>query len=156
MSERTKEVPKLGDATYVHKYKVHGPYGSNLPCPIGARGGHLCFQGFKAKSVNFGPNPGKQRWQPLATMVHGKLDLVFIHTFCRQTMNIHCIGKFTRRFNSFRHCFLIFLHAFVLSGEWCNFVCTHLHSNWNSTTEKLLLTMSCWPHKWIMLCELWG
>ena len=46
MSEKTKEVPQLADATYAHtlviksthEYKVHGPYGSNFPCTIGATG----------------------------------------------------------------------------------------------------------------------
>ena len=38
MSEKTKEVPQLGDTTYAHtlviksthEYKVHGPCGSNF------------------------------------------------------------------------------------------------------------------------------
>ncbi len=45
MSEKTKEVSQLADTTYAHtlviksthEYKVHGPYGSNFPCTIGAR-----------------------------------------------------------------------------------------------------------------------
>ncbi len=44
MSDRTREVPKLSDLTYAHtlviesthKYKVHGPYGSDLPWQVGA------------------------------------------------------------------------------------------------------------------------
>ncbi len=43
---------KLDKVTYVHtlvigsihEYKLNGPHGSD--CPIGARGGHLCFPGF--------------------------------------------------------------------------------------------------------------
>ncbi len=53
MSEKTREVPQLADTTYAHtlviksthEYKVHGPYGSNFPCTIGARGPLLGFQG---------------------------------------------------------------------------------------------------------------
>ncbi len=67
MSKRTKEVPKLGDATYVHTLVI----------------------------------------ESMGTM--GPMDLVFIHTFCRQTMKIHCIGKFTKLFDCLGHCFVIFM-----------------------------------------------
>ncbi len=123
MSERTKEVPKLWDLTYVrtlviestHKYKVPEPYGSDLPCPTGARGASW-FPGFRAKlvlqPVYFAPNPGKQsRPWPLwyikswNHMAHEPC-IVFTHTFNTQTMSIQCIGKFTKLFGSLRHCFL--------------------------------------------------
>ncbi len=53
-------MPKLADATYAytleviestHEYKVHGPYGSNFPCTIGAEGLLLGFQGPGPKST---------------------------------------------------------------------------------------------------------
>ncbi len=57
MSEKTKEVPQLADATFAHtlviksthEYKVHGPYGSNFPCTIGATGPLFGFRGSGAK-----------------------------------------------------------------------------------------------------------
>ena len=48
---------KLDKVTYVHtlvigsihEYKLNGPHGSD--CPIGARGGHLCFPGLEAHDL---------------------------------------------------------------------------------------------------------
>ena len=45
------------------------------------------------------------------------LNLVFIHTFNRQTMSIHCIRKFTKLFGSLRHCFLNTLSSVTWSGH---------------------------------------
>ena len=65
MSDKTREVPQLADTTYcrnkhlmykyckrlhfiiksTHEYKVHGPYGSNFQCTIGATGPLLGFRG---------------------------------------------------------------------------------------------------------------
>ncbi len=59
MSEKTKVVTQLADSTYsntlviksTHEYKVHGPYGSNFPCTIGARDALLGFWGSGPKST---------------------------------------------------------------------------------------------------------
>ncbi len=59
MSEKTREVPQFADATYAHtlviesthEYKVHGPYGSNFPCTIGATCHLLGFFGSGPKST---------------------------------------------------------------------------------------------------------
>ncbi len=68
MSEKTRQVAQLADTTCAHtlviksthEYKVHGPYGSDFPCTIGARG-PLGFRGSGPKStvgdpVGTGPN----------------------------------------------------------------------------------------------------
>ncbi len=57
MSEKTKEVPRLADATYAHTlvinctldYKVNWPYGSNFHFTIGAMGPLFGFRGSGAK-----------------------------------------------------------------------------------------------------------
>ena len=80
MSEKTKEVPQLDDATYAHtlviesthEYKFHGPYGSNFPCTI-ATAPLLGFRWSGAKSTLGDSNlKGRQqpRRGPLAPMVH--------------------------------------------------------------------------------------
>ncbi len=71
MSEETKEVPQLADTTYAHtlvikstyEYKVHGPYGSNFPCTIGARDRLLGFGGSGPKSTV--DDPWGKGWKQL-------------------------------------------------------------------------------------------
>ncbi len=72
MSEKTKEVPQLADATYAHtlviksthECKVHGPYGSNFPCTIGAIGPLLGFRGSGAKiTVDYPRGTGPKELQ---------------------------------------------------------------------------------------------
>ena len=92
ISERTKEVPKLVGLTYVHtlvmesthKYNVCGPYGSDLPRPIGARGGHGTWQ--------------------VGTI--WPTDHVFMNTFTDQSMDIGCVAKLWHLSGSLGDCLL--------------------------------------------------
>ncbi len=98
-------MPKLADLTYAHtltiesthEYKVFGPYGSDLPCPIWLGGGHLFL---RVHQCHFAPNPEKTKMAtlgPYGTWKVGTIwpmDLVFTSTFNDQSMNIGYISKF--------------------------------------------------------------
>ncbi len=92
MSEKTKEVPQLTDATYAHtliiksthEYRVHGPYGSN-------------YGTWKVGTI----------WT---------MDLVFMSTFDNKSMSIGCVGKLGHISGFLRHYLLTHVTNIVLDS----------------------------------------